>query len=106
MQYAHQSETAVCERTIQAISNINAICFPYKCMTLLCSIELILFYTGSPYVRPISAIKAVAGDSFTIHCPFSGYPIDQIRWEKSGQELVSSKLIPPIETFALCISRM
>lgn len=35
----------------------------------------------------------MAGDSFTILCPFSGYPIEFIRWEKSGQELVSSKQI-------------
>ncbi|XP_031617665.1 Down syndrome cell adhesion molecule-like protein Dscam2 isoform X3 [Contarinia nasturtii] len=45
---------------------------------------------GPPYVRAISPIKAVAGDSFTMFCPFSGYPIEQIRWEKAGQELVSS----------------
>lgn len=47
--------------------------------------------TGSPYVRAISPIKAVAGDSFIMHCPFSGYPIEIIRWEKARQELVSSK---------------
>ncbi|XP_055315179.1 cell adhesion molecule Dscam2 isoform X2 [Sitodiplosis mosellana] len=45
---------------------------------------------GSPFVRALSPIKAVAGDSFTMHCPFSGYPIEQIRWEKSGHELASS----------------
>lgn len=44
-------------------------------------------------MRAISPIKAVAGDSFTMHCPFSGYPIEQISWQKSGQELTSSKLI-------------
>lgn len=26
-----------------------------------------------------------------MHCPFSGYPIEIIRWEKARQELVSSK---------------
>lgn len=55
--------------------------------------ELISFYTGSPYVRAISPIKAVAGESFTMHCPFSGYPIESISWEKSGLEIISSKLI-------------
>lgn len=70
-----------------------------------CQSELILisFHTGSPYVRAISPIRAVAGDSFTMNCPFSGYPIDSIRWLKSGQELVSSKSLfcVPYNSFAL-----
>lgn len=44
-------------------------------------------------MRAISPMKAIAGDSYIMHCPFSGYPIETIRWEKSGQELVSSKPI-------------
>lgn len=67
--------------------------------SLHAKMQLILFYTGSPYVRAISPIKAVAGDSFTMNCPFSGYPIEVIRWEKSGQELVSSKLIDITYTY-------
>lgn len=62
----------------------------------------ILFDAGSPYVRAISPIKAVAGESFTIHCPYSGYPIESISWEKSGLELISSKLI---NICALCVLR-
>lgn len=53
--------------------------------------SIFILFSGSPYVRAISPIKAVAGDSFIMHCPFSGYPIEIIRWEKSAQELVSSK---------------
>jgi Down syndrome cell adhesion molecule len=46
---------------------------------------------GPPYVRAISPIKAVAGEDLIVYCPFSGYPIDNIRWEKAGIEITSSK---------------
>jgi Down syndrome cell adhesion molecule len=46
---------------------------------------------GPPYVRTISPIKAVAGEDLIVHCPYSGYPIDNIRWEKAGIEITSSK---------------
>ncbi|XP_053686439.1 cell adhesion molecule Dscam2 [Sabethes cyaneus] len=42
---------------------------------------------GPPYVRAISAIKAVAGESKEIYCPFSGYPISQIQWLHNGYNL-------------------
>ncbi|XP_023034507.1 Down syndrome cell adhesion molecule-like protein Dscam2 isoform X1 [Drosophila willistoni] len=45
---------------------------------------------GPPYVRAIGPIKAVAGEDITVHCPFAGYPIEQIRWEKAHQELTTS----------------
>ncbi|XP_055385270.1 cell adhesion molecule Dscam2 isoform X2 [Condylostylus longicornis] len=45
---------------------------------------------GPPYVRAVGPIKAVAGDDIIIHCPFSGYPIEKIRWEKGHQELTSN----------------
>lgn len=45
---------------------------------------------GPPYVRAISPIKAVAGEDLIVHCPYSGYPIDNIRWEKAGIEITSS----------------
>ncbi|XP_055923956.1 cell adhesion molecule Dscam2 isoform X1 [Eupeodes corollae] len=45
---------------------------------------------GPPYVRAIGPIKAVANDDIAIYCPFSGYPIEQIRWEKGHHELTSN----------------
>uniref|UniRef100_A0A1A9ZZV3 Down syndrome cell adhesion molecule n=2 Tax=Glossina TaxID=44049 RepID=A0A1A9ZZV3_GLOPL len=45
---------------------------------------------GPPYVRAIGPLKAVAGVDVTVHCPFSGYPIEQIRWEKGHHELTSN----------------
>lgn len=46
---------------------------------------------GPPYVRLIGPIKAVAGEDLIVHCPYPGYPIDSIRWEKNGIEITSSK---------------
>lgn len=48
---------------------------------------------GPPYVRAISPIRAVAGENLVVFCPFSGYPIDSIRWERGGVEITGSKLI-------------
>ncbi|XP_032577970.1 Down syndrome cell adhesion molecule-like protein Dscam2 [Drosophila sechellia] len=45
---------------------------------------------GPPYVRAIGPIKAVAGEDIIVHCPFAGYPVEQIRWEKAHQELTTS----------------
>lgn len=50
-----------------------------------------LYFQGPPYVRAIGPIKAVAGEDIIVHCPFAGYPIEQIRWEKAHQELTTSK---------------
>lgn len=61
--------------------------------TLLIDYLKIVVVTGPPYVRAVGAIKAIAGEDLTINCPFSGYPIESIRWERGGQEIVSSKSI-------------
>jgi Down syndrome cell adhesion protein len=45
---------------------------------------------GPPYVRAIGPINAIASEDLIIHCPFSGYPIESIRWERSGIEITSS----------------
>ncbi|KAL5284148.1 hypothetical protein ACFFRR_006432 [Megaselia abdita] len=45
---------------------------------------------GPPYVRATGPIKAVAGQDTVIYCPFSGYPIERIKWEKGRQELTSN----------------
>ncbi|KAI9579074.1 hypothetical protein GQX74_014691, partial [Glossina fuscipes] len=57
---------------------------------LLRSVSLIYIYIGPPYVRAIGPLKAVAGVDVTVYCPFSGYPIEQIRWEKGHHELTSN----------------
>ncbi|KAK7578218.1 hypothetical protein V9T40_010423 [Parthenolecanium corni] len=42
---------------------------------------------GLPYIRPIPKITAVAGEVLKLKCPVSGYPIEQISWEKDRREL-------------------
>ncbi|XP_017776462.1 PREDICTED: Down syndrome cell adhesion molecule-like protein Dscam2 isoform X2 [Nicrophorus vespilloides] len=42
---------------------------------------------GPPYTRSIAPVKAVAGSDVTLHCPYSGYPIDSVRWKRHGQDL-------------------
>jgi hypothetical protein len=42
---------------------------------------------GSPYIRSIGPVHAVAGHDITLHCPYSGYPISAISWERRGQEI-------------------
>ncbi|GBO98926.1 Down syndrome cell adhesion molecule-like protein Dscam2 [Eumeta japonica] len=37
-----------------------------------------------PYVRSIGPIRAVAGRELVLYCPYSGYPISSVRWERDG----------------------
>lgn len=46
--------------------------------------------TGPPYVRANGPVKAIAGEDLILDCPFSGYPIDKIKWERAGQEVLSN----------------
>lgn len=39
---------------------------------------------GPPSIRPMENLTAVSGESFTILCPVSGHPIEQIYWEKGN----------------------
>ncbi|XP_045780750.1 Down syndrome cell adhesion molecule-like protein Dscam2 [Maniola jurtina] len=42
---------------------------------------------GPPYVRSIGPIRAVAGRELVLYCPYSGYPISSVRWERDGNQL-------------------
>jgi neural cell adhesion molecule L1, putative len=37
---------------------------------------------GPPSVRPMKNMTIVAGEVFRITCPVSGYPIEDIAWER------------------------
>lgn len=37
---------------------------------------------GTPTVRPMGRLTAVAGQSFSVSCPVGGHPIEKIVWEK------------------------
>nr|CAD7591924.1 unnamed protein product [Timema genevievae] len=43
--------------------------------------------TGLPYIRLIPKVTAVAGETLQLKCPVAGYPIEEIKWERSGREL-------------------
>ncbi|XP_053613669.1 cell adhesion molecule Dscam2-like isoform X2 [Plodia interpunctella] len=36
---------------------------------------------GSPYIRAMNLVKAVAGSDVTIWCPYYGFPIKSVKWE-------------------------
>lgn len=37
---------------------------------------------GSLFIRPLSNLTALAGGTFSVMCPFGGYPFDSIVWKK------------------------
>ncbi|KAJ2948220.1 hypothetical protein O0L34_g10030 [Tuta absoluta] len=39
---------------------------------------------GSPSIRNIGPVRVVAGVNTTIYCPYSGFPISEIRWQRGG----------------------
>jgi hypothetical protein len=50
----------------------------YKLFCSLCP-------TGLPYIRLIPKVTAIAGEALHLKCPVAGYPIEEIRWEKSKE---------------------
>lgn len=50
-----------------------------------------------PYIRTIPKVTAVAGETLRLKCPVAGYPIEEIKWERSGRELpdnLRQKVLP------------
>ncbi|XP_059046952.1 cell adhesion molecule Dscam2-like, partial [Achroia grisella] len=45
---------------------------------------------GPPSIRNIGPVRVVAGLNTTIHCPYSGFPISEIRWQRGGLDLSST----------------
>nr|XP_024214183.1 Down syndrome cell adhesion molecule-like protein Dscam2 isoform X32 [Halyomorpha halys] len=42
---------------------------------------------GQPFVRPMEKKAIVAGETLVVTCPYAGYPIDSIIWERDGRAL-------------------
>ncbi|XP_047479361.1 Down syndrome cell adhesion molecule-like protein Dscam2 [Penaeus chinensis] len=42
---------------------------------------------GPPHIRPMGQLSAVAGETFSVSCPASGYPLHKIIWTKDGVRL-------------------
>lgn len=51
------------------------------CINLF-SLSCAWIHIGPPFIRQIPPIKAVAGRSLHVQCPVSGFPIENISWEK------------------------
>ncbi|XP_028029944.1 Down syndrome cell adhesion molecule-like protein Dscam2 [Bombyx mandarina] len=45
---------------------------------------------GPPSIRSIGPVRVVAGVNTTVYCPYSGFPISEIRWQRGGMDLTSS----------------
>ncbi|XP_053618370.1 cell adhesion molecule Dscam2-like isoform X1 [Plodia interpunctella] len=45
---------------------------------------------GPPSIRSVGPVRVVAGVNTTVHCPYSGFPISEIRWQRGGLDLGSS----------------
>ena len=42
---------------------------------------------GEPIVREFhSLLRAVEGQPFTLHCPWAGYPMEKVGWEKGERQ--------------------
>ncbi|CAN7984334.1 unnamed protein product, partial [Ixodes hexagonus] len=39
---------------------------------------------GPPFVRPLRNITVVSGTELTLRCPYGGFPIDSLTWQKGG----------------------
>ena len=46
---------------------------------------------GPPYVRPMEPKSLVAGTDVWIHCPYSGFPISEIKWSKEGESEIAPR---------------
>ncbi|XP_038220869.1 Down syndrome cell adhesion molecule-like protein Dscam2 [Zerene cesonia] len=46
---------------------------------------------GPPSIRSIAPVRAVAGANTTVHCPYSGFPISEIRWQRGGVDIPSGE---------------
>lgn len=58
---------------------------------------------GSPYVKPMDNVTIVSGQTLTLHCPWSGYPIENIAWFKNGVKLPQNhrQIVYPNGTFVI-----
>ncbi|XP_068626569.1 cell adhesion molecule Dscam2-like [Battus philenor] len=45
---------------------------------------------GPPSIRSIGPQRVVAGVNTTIYCPYSGFPISEIRWQRGGVDVATA----------------
>ncbi|CAB4063838.1 DSCAM [Lepeophtheirus salmonis] len=42
---------------------------------------------GPPFIKPMDPLSVLAASDVLIHCPYTGYPILQVKWTKNGEIL-------------------
>lgn len=49
---------------------------------------------GPPFVRPLRNVTVVSGTELTLRCPYGGYPIDSLTWQKGELILLLPWALP------------
>ena len=49
-----------------------------------CYKHIVFFLLGPPVIRSTPTVKAIEGQRLQVSCPASGYPIEQITWQKGN----------------------
>lgn len=64
-----------------------------------------VYIVGSPFIKPLGNITVQAGDTLTIRCPVTGYPIQRITWSKGDLILFASFFLHyPSFSFSFLVS--
>jgi len=48
--------------------------------------EMVVYIQGPPFIKPLGNITVLSGDSLSIRCPVTGFPIQKLVWTKGKQE--------------------
>ena len=47
-----------------------------------------LMHSGTPVIRPMKNVTAVAGEELVLRCYVSGYPVHSITWKKGQRSVI------------------
>ncbi|XP_046477031.1 cell adhesion molecule Dscam1 isoform X1 [Neodiprion pinetum] len=88
-QYVDQSGDVISHLNISSAGSEDGGLYTCVAANALASVEhkARLNIYGSPYIRSIAPVRAIAGKDITIACPYSGYPITSVEWSKGGVQL-------------------
>ena len=53
-----------------------------------------VFVSGPPFIKPLGNITVLSGDSLSIRCPVTGFPIQKLLWTKGKISNSKSYAIP------------
>lgn len=48
---------------------------------------MLIHISGPPLIRSTPVVKAIEGKRLQVSCPASGYPIEQITWQKGKNHM-------------------